>query len=196
MSKLLNGAYITGEGKLNGSDIATTDYVMNQIAALSFDNVVQASELNLADYVSANGTGVTEGTMVVFANGARYIRKDTDDSNVGTTADFIDVGSTVVADGSIDATKLSTTVLDAFSDAVGKVLLVTGDDSTTSFVLTHNAGTKDIIVSVRDVTTDELVMPNIFATSTNTITVTFATAPASGQVYRVMVNRIKYGVTV
>lgn len=54
-----------------------------------------------------------------------------------------------------------------------------GNGSLTSIAVTHNLGTKDIIVSVRDNGTDAFVIVDWVATDTNTCTLTFATAPAS-----------------
>ncbi|MGL4467066.1 MAG: hypothetical protein ACRCUK_06145, partial [Plesiomonas shigelloides] len=122
------------------------------------------------------------------------VRRDYTTSDDGTANDFINISGTAVADGSIGVSKLDPAVLAAFGDAVGKVLQIDGDGIETDFVLTHNADTKDIIVSVRDLTDDELVMPTIKATTVNTITVSFAVAPADGKQYRVAVNRVKYGV--
>lgn len=198
MTKLLNGAYITGVGQLNGNDIATENYVDAAIAALSFDNVVESGEASLAAYIAAHGTGLAEGTLLILASAPagsqRFVRRDYTTSDDGTANDFINISGTAVADGSITAAKLDPTVLAAFGDAVGKVLQINGDGEETDFVLTHNADTKDIIVSVRDLTDDELVMPTVKATTVNTITVSFAVAPADGKQYRVAVNRVKYGV--
>lgn len=198
MSKLLNGAYITGEGKLNGANIATETYVEAAIAALSFDNVVESSEVSLAAYITANGTGLAEGTLLVLANAPagsqRWARRDYAISNDGTANDFLNLSNTAVADGSITAAKLDASVLTILSDAMGKALTVTGDGTTTDFTVTHNAGTKDVIVSVRDIDTDELVFPSVFAATTNTIRLEFAVAPVDGKQYRVVINRVTAGV--
>ncbi len=57
-----------------------------------------------------------------------------------------------------------------------------GDATNTAYVITHNLGSRDVIVTVR--TTDspyEVVYPDIAMTTTNTITLTFATAPTLNQ---------------
>ncbi|MGL4468534.1 MAG: hypothetical protein ACRCUK_13725, partial [Plesiomonas shigelloides] len=130
MTKLLNGAFITGQGKLNGNDIATENYVDAAIAALSFDNVVESGEVSLAAYIAANGTGLAEGTLLILAAAPagqqRWVRRDYATSDDGTANDFINISNTAVADGSITAAKLDPTVLAAFGDAVGKVLQING----------------------------------------------------------------------
>lgn len=63
-----------------------------------------------------------------------------------------------------------------------KVECVIGDGSTTSFVITHNLGTRAVIVDISAAATPwQQVDADVFKTSTNTITITFAVAPTSSQ---------------
>lgn len=62
-----------------------------------------------------------------------------------------------------------------------------GNGSLTSIPITHNLGTKDITVSLRATADDSMVMTDWVATDTNTVTLTFAAAPASNA-YRVTVT--------
>ena len=57
-----------------------------------------------------------------------------------------------------------------------------GDGSTTAIVVTHNLGTQNIIVSLRNVSGYAGVDADWTATSSTTATITFATAPASGAI--------------
>lgn len=179
-------------------DIATKGYVADVIGALSFDNVVESSEASLAEYVTAHGTDVTEGTILILTNAdvhaCRFIRRDHAVSNDGTETDFINISDEVLASGSVTSDKLDTDVLSAISDAVGKVLQIDGDGTTADFVLTHNLDTKDILVCVRNLADDELVSPAVYASTVDTVTVSFAVPPAVDTRYRVVVNRVKYGV--
>jgi hypothetical protein len=61
-----------------------------------------------------------------------------------------------------------------------------GNGAATAIAVTHNLGTKDIAVSLREVATDANVFTDWVATDTNTVTLTFAVAPASNA-YRVTV---------
>lgn len=54
-----------------------------------------------------------------------------------------------------------------------------GNGSSTSIAVTHNLGTKDVIVSLREVAGDAAVITDWTATDINTVTFTFAVAPAS-----------------
>jgi len=62
-----------------------------------------------------------------------------------------------------------------------------GDGSTTSIVVTHNLGTQDVMIAIRDNTSPyAYYFPTWQATDTNNITVVFTVAPTTNQ-YRVVV---------
>lgn len=63
---------------------------------------------------------------------------------------------------------------------------ITGDASKTSFTVTHNLASRDVIIQVYDNSSYDEVMVDIVRTNTNTATISFASAPASGKVYRVV----------
>jgi hypothetical protein len=68
-----------------------------------------------------------------------------------------------------------------------KKLFTIGDGSATSIACTHNLGTKDVQVQVRDAATDAVVIADIVNTSTTVTTITFAVAPASNA-YKVVIE--------
>ena len=61
-----------------------------------------------------------------------------------------------------------------------------GNGSSTSIAVTYNLGTKDVAVSLREVSSDAGVITDWTATDANTVTLSFAVAPASNA-YRVTV---------
>jgi hypothetical protein len=63
---------------------------------------------------------------------------------------------------------------------------ITGDASKTSFTITHSLGSRDVVIQVYDNSTYEEVMVDIVRATTTTATISFAKAPASGKVYRVV----------
>lgn len=57
-----------------------------------------------------------------------------------------------------------------------------GDGSATSITVTHNLGTRDVVVMVRETNSPyAIVMPDIECTDDNTVTLRFATAPSLNQ---------------
>lgn len=65
---------------------------------------------------------------------------------------------------------------------------ITGDGSTASFDVTHNFGTKDVLVQVYDPdASDATVYVDVSRATTNKVTVIFASNVANAKVYRVVV---------
>jgi len=128
--------------------------------------------------IVVDGTGVSVlaagGLTVVLASGVAG-------NGLTLTSGVLDVvggtGITVAA----DLVSLDTSV------AVRKYAANIGNASATSIAVTHSLGTRDITWSVQDATTFEFVEVDGVATNTTTLTLTFATAPASNA-YRVVVH--------
>lgn len=70
---------------------------------------------------------------------------------------------------------------------VRKFAVLIGDGATTAITVTHNLGTRDCEVAVYDAATFAEIITDIARTTINTLTVTFAVAPASNA-YRVVVQ--------
>lgn len=81
-------------------------------------------------------------------------------------------GSGIAVDTSVVARKYSANI---------------GNGSNTSIAVTHGLGTKDVTVAIRDNADDAHVLADVVSTDTNTVTITFAVAPASNA-YRVTVT--------
>ena len=64
-----------------------------------------------------------------------------------------------------------------------------GDGSATSIAVTHNLGTKDVIVQLYDVSSYETVYADVVRTNNKQVTMTFANAPASNDV-RVLITTV------
>lgn len=71
---------------------------------------------------------------------------------------------------------------------VGGYAANVGNGSSTSFALTHNLNTVDVIVQIKDNTNLDLVIADVVITDANTVTVSFASAPASNA-YRVIIKK-------
>ena len=80
-------------------------------------------------------------------------------------------GSVIAADPAVVARKASATI---------------GDGTATTLTLTHNLGTQDVLVSVRETSTNAGVLCDWVANAANTVQLTFGTAPTAGQ-YKVTV---------
>ena len=74
------------------------------------------------------------------------------------------------------------------ANAVGGYATNVGNASATSFTVTHNLATRDVTAMIYDNSTYEQVITDIAMTTTNTVTVAFATAPALNA-YRVVIKK-------
>ncbi len=64
-----------------------------------------------------------------------------------------------------------------------------GDGTTTAFNITHNLNTTDVMTTVVDLTTNEIVYPTITIDTVDEITVTFSTAPTTDEM-RILVTNL------
>jgi len=96
----------------------------------------------------------------------------------GTTF-AVNNGSGILADGT--STRIDTSVVTT------KYSATIGDGSSTSITVTHNLGTRDVVVCVYDATTYVEYEVDVTHTTTSAVTLVFATAPASSSL-RVVVH--------
>ena len=64
---------------------------------------------------------------------------------------------------------------------------ITGDGATTSFTITHNLDSRDVIVQVYDNTSYETVIVDVTRDTVDTVQIDFTTAPILDKVYKVVV---------
>jgi hypothetical protein len=64
-----------------------------------------------------------------------------------------------------------------------------GDGSATSYTVTHNLGSQDVIVQLYDASSLDTVFADVVRTSTSVVTIDFATAPTANDI-RVLVTKI------
>lgn len=64
---------------------------------------------------------------------------------------------------------------------------ITGDGTTTSFTITHNLDSRDVIVQVYDDATYATVLVDVIRDTVNTVQINFTTAPIVDKVYKVIV---------
>ena len=126
-------------------------------------------------------------------------------TSIGTTAPI--TGGTITSTGTIGITTASAGVIGAGAVAAGTGISVayssgiatvtnTQTNSNNTFAatitdtatVTHGLGTKDVIIQLYDVTTDETVYADIDRASTTTATITFASTPTNS--IRVLVQKI------
>lgn len=123
--------------------------------------------------------GTTSISITQLSAGANYT------ASLGVQLVGNDIRAQVVANGGIQAVAGGLQVDTAV--VVRKFSATVGNGSLTSIPVTHNLGTKDVTVSTRFVSNDEMFLVDWTATDANTVTLTFAAAPASNSV-RVVIH--------
>ena len=113
--------------------------------------------------------GTTSLAWVQFGGGTSYtagngLTLSSNDFNVGAGTGISVGADTVSVDTAVVARHVSATI---------------GNGSSTSIAVSHNLGTKDVTYSIRQVSDDVFVDCDAVSTDTNTLTLTFATAPST-----------------
>ena len=175
-------------------------------------NGVQWTEAYDNYVASAAVTGSTTKTMTFTQrDGGTFTADWTDNDSGGTVTSIATTGpitgGTITSTGTIGITTASTGVIGAGAVAAGTGISVaysngiatvtntqTNSDNTYAVTITdtatvtHGLGTKDVIIQLYDVSTDETVYADIERASTTTATITFASTPTNS--IRVLVQKI------
>jgi hypothetical protein len=188
--------YVTVAGTTGGVDFNIGDVIIAKIdnasETLASDwiqlevNRTQATETVLGLVEIATQTETNDGTNDTAAvTPAKLAGRTATESRVGL-AEIADQGE---VNNGIDDTRIVTplklkTLLD--NRTGGYAVDLTG--SSTSYTVTHNLNTKDVVVEVYEVATGETVYTDVVRTSVNVVTIGFATAPSSGE-FRVVIKK-------
>ncbi len=182
------------------SSLTVGRLVANVTGALT-GNASTATALQTARSISITG----DATWSVTFDGSANVSSALTLANSGVTAATYGSASSVAQvtfDAKGRATSASTiaiaitasqvtdftSAVQAIIDGSGAVANV-GDGTNTSYAVTHNLGTRDVMVQVYDNTTYETVFLDVTRTNTNVVTLNFATAPSSNA-YRVVIQRV------
>jgi hypothetical protein len=104
-----------------------------------------------------------------------------------TTAGIAEIATQAETDAGTDDARIVTPLkLATWSGRIKKYSVAIGDGSATSYTVTHNLASRDVQVTVYNASTYDEVITDVTHTTTNTLTIVFASAPASNA-YRVVV---------
>lgn len=160
--------------------LAFTSDITSAINALSTTDIEEGTNLYYTDERAQDAVGLNlTGSNSLSATYNDGTGAFTFDTTLATTS-YLSKTSGLAVDISALETKL---VTDSFTK---KATANVGNNSATSFAVTHNLGTRDIQVQVYDNATYDTVEVDVVRTDANTVTVSFATAPANNA-YRVVV---------
>jgi hypothetical protein len=174
-----NGIYVW-----NGSAVAATrsldasTFAELEQAVTTVEEGTSAATSYRQDQV--NGTiGSSSISWVTFGTAAPAASE--------TTAGVAELATqTEVNTGTDDLRIVTPLKLATWSGRIKKYATSIGDGSATSYTVTHNLGSLDVQVAIFQNSTGDEVITDVTHATTNTLTVVFATAPASNA-YRVVV---------
>jgi hypothetical protein len=194
---------VVGAANLAGTYSAPAKTLtLGATGVLAVDSVTLAlnDRILLAGQTDATQNGIytlttlgDAGTAAVLTRAADFDSSDKIYPGVRVTVNegtlYSDTDWKLTTDGTIvlDSTALVFIIAAASTGTAKFAATIMGDNLETNFAVTHGLGTADVQVSVRNLTTDALVMTDVTVTDNNTVTIGFAIAPTSAQSYRVVV---------
>lgn len=195
--ELTAGSFVFVQGGDTNTDtsfvLSTDGDITINTTPIQFTQFSGAGQITAGDGMTKSGNvlnvGGTTNRIAVTADAvdidANYVGQ-TSITTLGTVATGVWHGTEVgiVYGGTGATTKLGarTNLSESGSPLPQKYTTTIGDGSSTNIAVTHGLNTQNVIVSVRaHAGSYEFVYPDIEATNTTTVTLRFATAPASSE---------------
>lgn len=184
---------LSGAQTIDGVSVVAGDRVLvkdqssgsaNGIYVAASGSWTRATDFDVAAEVLGATVFVSEGTT----NGNAQFKMTTDAPiTLGTTAlVWVQVGGGTSYTAGTGVNITGGVIAIDTAVVARKVAATVGDGTATTITVTHNLNTKDVSVSVREVSSDAGVLCDWVANGVNTVQLTFSTAPTVGQ-YRVVV---------
>ena len=187
-SEVTSGMFVFIE---EGTTNDNTGWVLttNNPITLNTTALVFAQFSGAGTYSASNGVLLT-GSNFTFAPRSGYgLQTGSSGAEIKlATTSGLNLSSDLAVGAGNGISVLTNTVAIDSSVVVSKYAANVGDGSATSYTITHNLGTRDVIVSVYEATGSYAeVICDVNHATTNTITLLFSVAPTSNQ-YRVVVH--------
>jgi len=130
-------------------------------------------------------------TTLSFVKGITSIPSHSDDINlsIGTDEKIRYVNSS----GEVKVVATEDTIVGGGINQ-GKYVEIIGDNVTNPIIITHNLNTKDVLYTLRENITNELVQTDFSMPSVDTAKLTFSTIPTSGQYTVTIVGDLVVGI--
>jgi len=175
-----NGIYVAGSSTwARAADLDEAAEFTNGVAVTVEQGTVSADRA----YVMSTDGAITVGTssisfVMLGGTGTSYTGSNSINISSGVISAIVKSGGGLLIDGQglyIDPT---------FAGLAKRYAIDAATTATTT--VTHNLNTLDVVVQVVQKANGEVVEADVLITGVNTVTVTFATAPTTGQ-YRIVV---------
>lgn len=167
-----NGIYLASSGAWTRALDADAEAELRGMAVM----VEEGTTLSGTQWVLTTDGAITVNstalTFAQFGGGQTY----TAGNGLTLTGNDFNVGAGTGISVTADQVSIDTAVV------ARKVAATIGNGSSTSIAVTHNLGNQDVITQVRQVSNNEVVFCDIVNTDANTVTLTFAVAPANNSI--------------
>ena len=174
----------------NGTLNANTGWVnVDEVTTVGTDPIVFQQFSGAGTYTASNGVLLT-GTNFTFAPRSGYgLQTGASGAEIKlATTSGLNLSSDLAVGAGNGISVLTNTVAIDSAVVVSKYAATFGDGSATSYTITHNLNTRDVVVSVYEASgTYAEVICDVAHATANTITLAFSVAPTSNQ-YRVVVH--------
>ncbi len=165
-------------GEVKKLDISTA------LAVLQFVGNTGIESIGETGYITIQGDGTTITTSAA-SNALSISIADSSETVKGA----IELATQAEVNAGTDTTRAVTpATLSSFSDSKNYSADI-GDDSATAIAVTHSLNTLDVIVQIYDKSTGDTVFTDIERTDVDTVTATFAVAPAENA-YRILITSL------
>jgi hypothetical protein len=161
----------------------------NSPVTLGTTNIVWTQFSGAGTYTANNGVLLTGSVFSFAPESGKGLQTSANGGAIKlATTSGLNVASDLAVGAGNGISVLTNTVAIDSTVVVSKYAASVGDGAATSYTVTHNLGTRDVIVTVYDNSSPYAeVITDVAHTTTNTVTIAFSVAPTSNQ-YRVVVH--------
>jgi hypothetical protein len=161
----------------------------NSPVTLGSTNIVWTQFSGAGTYTASNGVLLTGSNFTFAPESGKGLQTGASGAAIKlATTSGLNVTTDLAVGAGNGITVLTNTVAIDSAVVVSKYAASVGDGAATSYTVTHNLNTRDVIVSVYDNSSPYAeVITDVAHTTANTVTIAFSVAPTSNQ-YRVVVH--------
>jgi hypothetical protein len=174
----------------NGTTLGNTGWVcVDKVTTVGTDPIVFQQFSGAGTYTASNGVLLTGSNFTFQPRSGYGLQTGASGAEVKlATTSGLNLSSDLAVGAGNGISVLTNTVAIDSSVVVSKYATAFGDGSATSYTITHNLNTRDVIVSVYEATGSYAeVICDVNHATVNTVTLLFSVAPTSNQ-YRVVVH--------
>lgn len=148
------------------------------------NNLTVTNDVIVSGDLQVTGTTTTNNVETVSTSNGVVFEGNAADANELTL-----LAGAVTADRTVTLPDATGTVA-LTTDITGRLHTASiGNGSATSIAVSHNLGTRDVIVQLYDASSYDTVMADVVRTNGNTVTIDFAVAPATNDI-KVLITKI------